>query len=120
LFYVYVFGPSSFAAPVIGPYKQSVLLFEGDPLPLSVNATGAGALTYQWSKLSATVMAFTGRDSDLDGLGVAASFSNPSSVAVDLDGNVYVADTYNHKIRKITSAGVVSTLAGSGLAGAVE
>ena len=36
----------------------------------------------------------------------------PSGVAVDASGNVYVADTRNHTIRKVTSAGVVSTLAG--------
>ena len=49
----------------------------------------------------------------LDDTGTAAQFYNPYGVAVDKDGNVYVADYYNHKIRKITSDGVVSTLAGS-------
>lgn len=49
-----------------------------------------------------------------DGTGAEASFISPAGVAVDRLGNVYVADTGNHKIRKITSAGMVTTLAGSG------
>jgi sugar lactone lactonase YvrE len=44
--------------------------------------------------------------------GNAAQFSNPTGVAVDGEGNVYVADQSNHTIRKVTSAGVVTVLAG--------
>lgn len=47
-------------------------------------------------------------------VGTSASFDNPNGVAVDAAGNVYVADTYNNLIRKVTSAGAVSTFAGTG------
>ena len=49
--------------------------------------------------------------------GTFATFNNPNGVAVDSSGNVYVADTFNHLIRKITPGGVVSTLAGTGSSG---
>jgi len=51
--------------------------------------------------------------------GADARFYDPEGVAVDPAGNVYVADTYNNVIRKITPAGGVTTLAGNApLAGA--
>src|SRR5262249_16884798 len=57
---------------------------------------------------------FAGSGSSLftDGTGTAAAFNRPYAVAVDPNGNLYVADTNNDLIRKITSGGVTSTILG--------
>lgn len=56
----------------------------------------------------------------VNGPALQAHFNNPHGIAVDGLGNVYVADRFGHRIRKITPAGIVSTLAGSGNIGATD
>ena len=92
--------------------------------PYSVAVDGAGnvyvADTYNCTirKVTAagvvtTLAGLAGNTSTNDGTGSAARFFQPHGVAADSAGNIYVADTYNCTIRKVTAAGVVTTLAGS-------
>ena len=91
--------------------------------PVSIGADGAGNIyeldedegSYQIRKITSagvvtTLVSASGYE---DGPLVSAKFNSPNGIAVDNAGNVYVADTWNHKIRKISTDGTVSTLAGS-------
>lgn len=51
------------------------------------------------------------------GFATGASFNFPESIAFDKYDNLYVADQYNHRVRKITPGGLISTVAGNGIAG---
>ena len=97
----------------------------GNPWGVALDGTGNVFVADAWANTirkitpAGVVSTFAGTPfssgSD-DGTGSAARFSFPAGLAADSAGNIYVADTGNHTIRKITSGGAVTTLAG--LAGA--
>lgn len=61
---------------------------------------------------------FSASRAQVDGTGAAAHFNSPTSVAVDSAGHVYVTDTANSTIRKVTPTGTTTTVAGTaGVAG---
>ena len=67
-----------------------------------------------------TTLAGSTAAGDANGTGSAASFSSPLGVAVDASGTVFVTDSLNNEIRAVTGAGVVTTLAGSPVAGSAN
>ncbi|MBC3878363.1 gluconolaconase [Undibacterium sp. FT79W] len=79
---------------------------------LYVADTGNHAIRKISSQGLVTTLAGNGQAGDRDGDGTSAQLNAPLAVAVDADGNVYVADTYNDKIRRISTDGKVSTIAG--------
>jgi sugar lactone lactonase YvrE len=83
-----------------------------------------GNSTIRQIALDGTVSTLAGSAGDVnsyDGAGTVARFYHPEGLAVGPDGNIYVADTWNHTIRRITSAGQVTTLAGlAGFPGSVD
>jgi len=99
--------------------------------PQGVAADGAGNL-YVAEAASATIRKITpqgavttlagsaGAPGYADGSGGAARFNAPSRLATDSDGNLYVTDSGNSAIRRVTPAGAVVTMAGSGNCGSSD
>lgn len=107
-----IIAKDAVAGQVSVPYYYQT----GDPvsLNLQLKACAFQIIPYVVSTLAGAGFANNGW---IDGTGTTARFWEPHGVATDAAGNVYVADRYNHRIRKITPAGVVTTLAGNGTAG---
>jgi sugar lactone lactonase YvrE len=93
---------------------------------VAVDREGNAYVTYRNQILkitptgAVTTLAGSGSPGSADGTGTAASFRGPIGLAVGSSGNVYVADYGNQKIRRITSTGTVTTLAGSGSPGSAD
>jgi streptogramin lyase len=128
-------GPAQlagFSPPANVTYRWSTLFIDEPAQPgfsgIVVNADG-NVLAIKGSMIvriepDGKMIPFAGaRDASgsEDGVGPAARFNAPHSLALDRSGNLYVSDPNNHNIRKVTPAGVVTTFAGSaGLPGNVD
>ncbi len=103
--------------PTSATYRQPV----GVALDASGNMYVADYLNNVIRKVdpagASSTLAGSGQGTFSDGRGVNASFYKPSSIAINASGDLYVADSYNNRIRKITPDGTVTTFAGSGVAG---
>ena len=115
---------------IAGLIDANLLTSEFDhPIGVGVDATGFILVGDSWNHVirrvdptARTVITLAGTAATglTDGPGFVAEFYAPSGVVVDSLGTTYVADTFNHAIRKVTRLGDVSTLAGSGVAGSAD
>lgn len=87
--------------------NRSSFLRRALPLLLAFAASGL-AQSYTFK----TIAGLPPQPGQVDGTGSDARFYFPGYTALDSSGNLYVSDTYNHTIRRITSAGIVTTFAG--------
>jgi uncharacterized protein (TIGR03437 family) len=121
-----------------GGTAQATLVVYGNQLAVGSNtitATYSGDATYQSSSAPVTVTVTqssappssytistaagngTSGFSGDSGMAISAELDYPTGVAVDSAGNLFIADTFNARIRKVTPAGTISTVAGNGTLG---
>jgi DNA-binding beta-propeller fold protein YncE len=107
-------------APSIIEQPASQTNLAGDNATLSAAVSGAGPFTYQWrfngTNLPTLITTVAG-----DGVGDDNPATNamlgPNGVAVDAAGNLFIADSYNNRIRKVDRNGIITTVAGNGSSG---
>src|SRR5205807_7336960 len=105
-----------------GPSNQVVVA--GSAITLAVTVAGTGPFTYQWqfngvnlpNDIISTVAGNgSGSFSGDGGLATNASLNAPATVALDAAGNLSLADFWNNRVRKVTPAGIITTVAGNGI-----
>jgi serine/threonine protein kinase, bacterial len=92
----------------------------GTPAVTSTNDHERAMKCSQANFTTVSTFAGSGEPGSTDGKRAVASFNNPQGLAFDASGNLFVADTFNNKIRKIKRSGVASTFAGSGIKGGTD
>src|ERR1035437_9708216 len=110
------------AQPVITVQPTNQFIVAGNTATFGVSVSGAGPFAYQWQfnginfpNSIITTEAGNGSDSFSGDGGVATNAGLDSyAVAVDGGGNVYIADAFNNRIRKVSTNGIITTVAGNG------
>jgi len=116
------------AQPVITQQPTNETVLRGNTAIFSVSVSGTGPFTYQWrfnetNNLSPpaiiTTVAGNGTNSISGDGGAAtnAALNYPAGVAMDSQGNLFIADYANNRVRKVNNNGIITTVAGSALAG---
>ena len=107
---------SSFAhaqVPNIAYSSSSATLSVGSPFTATINNTGGAVPATIYGQVTTLAGNTNGYSGHVDATGTNARFYDLQAVVGDANGNIYVAESSNNDIRKITAAGVVTTIAGS-------
>ena len=114
--------------PIITQQPTSQVVSSGANVTFNVAVAGTNAVSYQWqfnnTNLQPIITTVAGNGTSIalryfgdGGNGTNALLNNPAGVAVDASGNVFIADTSNHRIRKVDTNGIITTIAGNGTNG---
>ena len=114
------------AQPVITQQPTNQIIAVGGTAIFTVSVSGTVPFTYQWEFNSTNLQASTiittvagngtASYSGDGGIATSASLYWPSAVAKDAAGNLFIADYYNYRIRKVATNGIITTVAGNGTA----
>lgn len=110
--------PLSFVSPI----RTAALMRRSfQPLPLVVAVLLIGTLAASQYACAQNISTSAGNGTagyrGDGGAATSAEINYPGGVAVDLDGNVYIADTSNCRIREVSTSGIITTFAGNGTCG---
>ncbi len=112
-------------APSLTQQPASQTVVAGSNAAFSVAVTGTGPLAYQWrfngANLPTIIITAAGNGaqnfSGDGGPATNASLDFPGDVCADRSGNLFIADTYNYRVRKVGANGLITTVAGNGAQG---
>lgn len=105
--------PAGLVTTLINPGQVFGLVFDASDNLYYTTYSNHQVMKYSSTGASSVIAGQSGTGGTADGTGTAALFNFPSGITVDNNDNLYVCDAMNHRIRKITSAGVVTTFAGN-------
>jgi hypothetical protein len=99
------------------PVSQTVVL--GNTVTLQVGVRGAGPFTYQWQRNGISlpnniISTVAGGWVGDDGLATNANLNHPAGVVLNAAGNLYIAEYFANRVRKVDTNGIITTVAGDG------
>jgi sugar lactone lactonase YvrE len=109
--------------PAIISQPQNATVTNVTTVAFTVGVSGTGPFSYQWlvngqyttNNIISTVVGTSSAQFSGDGGPAAnAALNRPSGVALDNDGNLFIADTFNERIRRVDTNGIITTVAGNG------